>query len=420
MQDAPVLAQLRLGYSPLIDRARAVVATRVTIFPDKPDAAIDADALAAVFDEVWPPAPAAALTLTLRPVDSSPKADDSAPGRAPLPPLLLNPAGEALLDALLAAPPRPDRMLELPAFAVADPTRAPALQALAAAGVRLFVKGRPLALLPREVQGSLSHEIVDAGAARAPVPPGTARIGLVHEGVRRDAEIEAAFARGADLVLGWPLDDLPAAAGARTKVPPDIQVVLELIAGVDREEPVQRLEATLKRDPTVAFRLMRYLNSPAFGLTVEIGSFGHALMMLGYRRLKRWLALLLASASKAPNAKPLLYAAVRRGLLMEELGRSGSDAEARGEMFICGVFSLLDRLLDRPFAELLASVPVPERVQQALIADAGPFAPFLALVRAIEAESAYDIREAADRLLLAPAEVNRGLIAALAAARQLD
>jgi len=58
---------------------------------------------------------------------------------------------------------------------------------------------------------------------------------------------------------------------------------------------------------------------------VEINSFGHALMMLGYQRLKRWLALLLASSAKGSNAKPTMYAAVRRGLLMEELAREHGD-----------------------------------------------------------------------------------------------
>jgi EAL and modified HD-GYP domain-containing signal transduction protein len=95
-------------------------------------------------------------------------------------------------------------------------------------------------------------------------------------------------------------------------VPPDVKVVLDLIHGVDRELPVARLEDVLKRDPTLAFRLMRYLNSPAFGLRVEINSFAHALMLLGYQRLKRWLAVLLASASKGVGAKHLMFAAVRR------------------------------------------------------------------------------------------------------------
>jgi EAL and modified HD-GYP domain-containing signal transduction protein len=189
---------------------------------------------------------------------------------------------------------------------------------------------------------------------------------------------------------------------------------------VDRQDPVPKLEATLKKDPTLGFRLLRYLNSPAFGLSVEISSFGHALMMLGYQRLKRWLALLLASASKDANAKPVMFAAVRRGLLMEELGRSSGDAEMRGELFICGVFSLLDRLLKQPVEELIKSVPVPERVQQALQSGSGPFQPYLQMVMAIENESLYDIREGADRLFMGLTEVNRAVLAALRSARQLD
>jgi EAL and modified HD-GYP domain-containing signal transduction protein len=203
-------------------------------------------------------------------------------------------------------------------------------------------------------------------------------------------------------------------------VPPDVQVVLELINGVEREEPVGRLEGLLKRDPTLAFRLLRYLNSPAFGMSVEINSFGHALMMLGYQRLKRWLALLLASSSKGNNAKPLMHAAVRRGLLMEQLAFGQDDPEVRSEMFICGVFSLLDRLLNQPFADLLMGIPVAEKVQQALLNCEGPYGPFLNLVRAIEQEAVFDIREGADALMLEMKEVNHAVLRALMAANQLD
>ena len=38
MQDHPILAQVVFGYSPMIDRERAVMATRLTVFPARPDA----------------------------------------------------------------------------------------------------------------------------------------------------------------------------------------------------------------------------------------------------------------------------------------------------------------------------------------------------------------------------------------------
>ena len=88
-------------------------------------------------------------------------------------------------------------------------------------------------------------------------------------------------------------------------------------------------------------------------------------------------------------------------------------------MFICGLFSLLDRLLRQPFDELLKNVPVPERVQASLLSDDGPYAGHLALVRALESGTGFDIRECAERLLISPAEINRALFTALAAARDL-
>jgi EAL and modified HD-GYP domain-containing signal transduction protein len=154
---------------------------------------------------------------------------------------------------------------------------------------------------------------------------------------------------------------------------------------------------------------------------VEVTSFRHAIMLLGYQRLKRWLALLLATGSRDPGMKPVIYAAVRRGLLMEELGRdSGCDDERRGEMFICGVFSLLDRLMHQPFAELLKGIPASEAVRAALVDDSGPHQPYLALVRAIEAASLLDMREATDALMMTPQAVNQAVLRALVAARQLD
>jgi EAL and modified HD-GYP domain-containing signal transduction protein len=423
MQTHPVLGHVALGYSPMIDRQRAVIATRLTVFPERPAAAPDARALLAAFDEIWPSgggADGGKAELTLRPLDPSAVGARAAGSR---PPATLNIAGEALLHAVMAAEPGPQLMVEIPAFMVTDPTYEAAIRALHAAGSVLLIKGRPLKPVPPELLTCFSHSIVDVSEERrdTSVPPAGLRIvTTVQGGVRTTADLELAFQRGAVAVLGWTFDDPAPKASVRASVPSDVTVVMDLIKGVEAEEPVPRLEAILKRDPTVGYRLMRYLNSPAFGLTTEVNSFGHALMLLGYQRLKRWLALLLASASKDPNAKPYLYAAVRRGLLMEELGRSNADAEMRGEMFLCGVFSLLDRLLRQPFGELLANLPVPERVRLALVGEGGPHGPYLDLVRAMESESVVDIRECTERMLLSPAEVNRALIASLASARQLD
>ena len=424
MQDHPVLGQVTLGFSPMINRQRQVVATRLTVFPERPESQPDPVALLAALQEVWPAdeAPGAALQLSLRPLNPSGAAQQPAGARALV---SLNLAGESLLHGVMGAAPDTQLMVEVPAFMAGDPANAVLLKELHAAGSVLLIKGRPLAPLAPELLALFSHAIVEMGEERrAAQPSATAaaarQITTVQAGARTSADIEGAFQRGAVAVLGWNWDDEPPKPSGNASVPSDVNAVMALINGVDRERPVPELEAVLRRDPTLAFRLMRYLNSPAFGLPVEINSFGHALMLLGYNRLKRWLSLLLASSAKGTNAKPVMFAAVRRGLLMEALCRDAGDAEIRSEMFICGVFSLLDRLLQRPFAELLPNVPVPEGVQQALRGEGGPYLPYLELVKAIERESLFDIRERSDALMLGAAEVNRAVLVALRAARQLD
>ena len=136
----------------------------------------------------------------------------------------------------------------------------------------------------------------------------TRSIGHVQAGVTNVTDMETAFRKGAVAVLGWPIDNI-IEESTRPADQPALQVIVHLIDQVHKAE-IEDLENTLKRDPALAYKLMRYINSPAFGLSVEINSFRHAIMILGYQRLKRWLALLLATASKDPNMRPVMFAAV--------------------------------------------------------------------------------------------------------------
>lgn len=402
MADIAILGQVALGYSPYIDRNRAVSATRLTVAPLKPDAPLDVAQLLHAVGEVWP----------------------ESGGN-----VSLNIVSESLLGDLLRSSPGANLWVEVPNFMASDPANVDALVRLHSAGNVLLLKGRPNAELPRPVLPCFRYSIIDIADDRrigeaAAAPAGVTRsIQHVQSGVRTMADMEASFQRGAAAVLGWPIDDALSATSARTgkaQAQPDQQVIVELIRRVDDEEPLDKLENTLKRDPSLAFKLLRYINSPAFGLRVEISSFRHAIMLLGYQRLKRWLALLLATASKDVNLRPVMFAAVRRGLLMEELVAGSGDDEMRSEVFICGVFSLLDRMFGEPFAKLLGSIPVPERVHQALVNDEGPYQPYLAMVRAAESGSVFDYREAAERLLMSVAEINRAQLRALQSAAELE
>jgi EAL and modified HD-GYP domain-containing signal transduction protein len=392
-----ILGAVALGYTPLIDRQRMVTATRLTVMPLRPDAKLDATDLLAAVAEVWP-----------------------AGGGS----VILNVLSEDLLESLLRCEPSANVMIEVPAFMAGDAVHGELLLALKKRQIPLLLKGLPNAALAADIKSCFKYLVLDlddesrGGADHTGLPK-------LQSGLRSAADIDASFGRGVAGVIGWPMQGVyeapaaPASVG-KSDIQADLQVIVELMSRIDQGDDVERLEQTLKRDPSLAFKLLRYLNSAAFGLPVEVASFRHAIMLLGYARMKRWLALLLTTASKDHAMRPIMFAALRRGLLMEELAKDTRDAEQRDEMFICGLFSLLDHMLKQPFSKLLQSIPMPERVRQALVDETGPYQPCLELVRAIEHASVYDYRTATEQLMLGAEEVNMCVLRALSKASQLE
>jgi len=392
--DHPVLDQVVLGANTLFDAKRAPLAAHLTVFPQRPEAAMDTAGLLAVLDAIAP---------------------------AEAGPLLLSIANEAGLRAVLAAPVAPHVMVEVPGFMLSDPALATMLEERVATGLSLVLGGRVPDEAPQALWQMFRYATVTRAHVRDPLPNGLGNRPMQRLFVGSDGPpmSAAALKAGFAAVVGWPVGDAPGTDPRPKPVPAGVTTVVDLLQRVAREEPAEKLEAVVKNDPSLAFRLMRYLNSPGFGLSVEISSFRHALMILGYQRLKRWLALLVTSAIDDPDMKPLMQLAVRRGLVMEEIARPGGDDALRNELFICGVFSTLDRMMGQPFEQLLKTIPVQESVATALVHETGPLAPFLALARAIETESAYDIRETAETLLLTVGDVNRALAKALVHAHAL-
>jgi EAL and modified HD-GYP domain-containing signal transduction protein len=89
-------------------------------------------------------------------------------------------------------------------------------------------------------------------------------------------------------------------------------------------------------------------------------------------------------------------------------------------MFLCGMFSLLDVILQRPLAELVGALPLPERVRASLLEPDGPYSLHLRWVEAVETGSVSALRAALDGLRIGPRDANLALLQGLAAARTLD
>lgn len=202
-------------------------------------------------------------------------------------------------------------------------------------------------------------------------------------------------------------------------VNPSQAAVLQLMDKVRQEADVKVIEAGFKRDVALTFKLLRYINSAAFGLSCEIQSIRHAVSILGYRPLYKWLTLLLATASPSSMAPVLTRTAVTRGRLCELLGAYHLPQAEQDNLFITGVFSLLDALLETPMAQILERLTLPDSVVDALLHRTGIYGPILELTEACESADASRIDRLAEDLFLSAQQVNAAHLEALAWVEQL-
>lgn len=200
---------------------------------------------------------------------------------------------------------------------------------------------------------------------------------------------------------------------------PAYAVVLELLNKVRNNAEIKDIELSFKRDVALSFKLLRYINSVGFGLSCEIQSIRHALAILGYQQLYRWLTLLLVTAGEGSTSPALMKTAVTRGRLTELLGKEMLEAADRDNLFIVGVFSLLDAMLEMPMDQALDKLYLPESISDALLHRHGIYGPFLELAEACEGGDSGRIEKLAFSLQLEPDKINQAHLSALAWAETL-
>jgi hypothetical protein len=134
---------------------------------------------------------------------------------------------------------------------------------------------------------------------------------------------------------------------------PSQAIIIQLINLMRKQASSAEIEELLKKDPTLSFNLLRFINSSGFGLQCEITSFRHAVMILGLKKLFRWAALLLTTSRAGGSPPAVGTMAVVRGRLMELLALELLPAEECDNAFVVGVFSMLDTMLGMPLEKAL-------------------------------------------------------------------
>lgn len=227
---------------------------------------------------------------------------------------------------------------------------------------------------------------------------------LVAEKVETRAQATECMGLGFDCLQGF-FFARPETLVSR-RLEPSRAAVLQAIKLLLRNADVGEVDRALKGDVALSVKLLRYMNSAGMGLTTRIESLRHAIGLLGYAKLARWLTLLLASSQgRDPTAPLLARTAITRGRMIELLGEGRFDPAQADYLFIAGTFSLLPAMLMVPMSEALKELDLPAPVTQSLLERSGPYAPYLKLAEACEDPSLAGVAKLCAQLSITPKEL---------------
>ncbi len=160
---------------------------------------------------------------------------------------------------------------------------------------------------------------------------------------------------------------------------------LRLLAEVsNRQTTVKRLESIIESDVAIAYKLLRYINSAFFHLLKEVESIRQAIVYLGESEIRRFVSLVIISELAADKPTELVRCSLIRARFCELLAKECPQRADAAELFLLGLFSLIDAILDTPMDQMMAKLPLSDAVKETLTKKQGPLTAFLQAVISYE------------------------------------
>jgi len=144
----------------------------------------------------------------------------------------------------------------------------------------------------------------------------------------------------------------------------------------------EQLDTVIQQDPSLSFKLIKYLNSAHFALATPVENIRQAIIMIGLQGVKRWATLLtLRNLSSKPSE--LTKISLIRAKLAEEVAINNNIADP-SMYFLGGLFSTLDAMLDTNMEKILSSMPLNESLKAALAKNKGDLGELIQDIAAYE------------------------------------
>ena len=232
-------------------------------------------------------------------------------------------------------------------------------------------KWEPLLALAKflKVDFRASDQDARGAMARRYLPRG---MQLLAEKVETQAELQQARTLGYTYFQGF-FFCKPSMLEAR-EIPPNKLLYLRLLGAVASPDlDYEKIEEILKQEPSLVYKLLRYLNSPLVGVRNEIRSIRLAISMIGETEFRRWVSIVAIVSMAGGKPPELIRTALTRAYFCEEISGPIGMTPHSSDLFLMGLLSVTDALLDLPINQILAQLPVSDDLRTALCGGSNRF-----------------------------------------------
>ena len=143
----------------------------------------------------------------------------------------------------------------------------------------------------------------------------------------------------------------------------------------------------IANDVSVSYKLLKFLNSSYFYRLQEIKNLKHAIAYLGKKELRNFLMLVIISEMATDKPGELIRLGLVRAKFCELLAPEEDEIVDSSELFLVGLFSLLDIMLDQPMDKLFNTIPLHKSVKDAIMFGTGPYADYLDLAKVMSSSA---------------------------------
>lgn len=167
------------------------------------------------------------------------------------------------------------------------------------------------------------------------------------------------------------------------------QGYLRVVNHLQGSADLLELEEQIKRDPVLTYRLLRYINSPFYGIKNPVESVRQALTLLGPKEVTKWKHTVVLSQNlnkSCVESVNFLRDAMFRARFMELLARHVLGASHGDKGFFTGLFSLMPALMDMSIEKISQEIVLPDDVFAALTGHDGALSDLLALAQVPETQ----------------------------------